>query len=259
MRRRGRGPRNGFGGGLFLAVLVLVLAVATGYAGTRYIVYPYLLNGGGSAEKGTADGQNAAPGGTEPGSGSSGSGSSGSGIVAGKQDISDLTPGAVTGGATGAAGEEAAETSLKTVGAGESGQAAGTSASQNASQVSATLYNLQFGSFSTEAAAQEEQNALRIQGIASYVIRKDDAYKVLGMPYLSKDAAKNAAGILKASVSDVFVSTATVSFPDEKQKESLTGLLNSYSAAEQSQDPGKATVLSGMQGPIITMMEGLMK
>lgn len=233
MRRRGRGPRNSFGGGLFLAVLVLVLAVATGYAGTRYIVAPYLLNSGNTGEKGAGHRENSTAGGV-----AQASNGSGSGIVAGKQDITELTPGAVTEGAAGVAAMTAAK---------------------NTSQVSATLYSLQFGSFSTEAAAVEEQKTLQAQGISSYIVQKDNAFKVLGMPYLNKDTAKSAAGVLKPTINDVFVSTATVSFTDEKQKESLTGLLTSYAAAEQSQDPGKAAVLSGMQGPIITMMEGLMK
>lgn len=250
MRRRGRGPRNSFGGGLFLAVLVLVLAVATGYAGTRYIVAPYLLNSGNAGEKGAGLGQSSTAGGV-----AQASNGSGSGIVAGKQDITELTPGAVTGGAAGVKEEKPAQTSAN----GTAVEDAETTAAKNTSQVSATLYSLQFGSFSTEAAAVEEQKTLQAQGISSYIVQKDNAFKVLGMPYLNKDTAKSAAGVLKPTINDVFVSTATVFFTDEKQKESLTGLLSSYAAAEQSQDPGKAAVLSGMQGPIITMMEGLMK
>ena len=43
MRKRKYYPRRGMGSSFSVFIFVIILAVAVGYAGTKYIIYPYLL------------------------------------------------------------------------------------------------------------------------------------------------------------------------------------------------------------------------
>lgn len=233
MGRRSRGPRPGFFGSLLISGLIVILAVAVGYAGTKYVIYPFLLNGESNASDGVSgsDGGKTAAGRAEaskegtpkPQAGNL----SGAGVITGEQHVTELTAGAVVPTSDG--------------------------------QISETLYSIQFGSFSTKEGAETEKQTLLKQGVSSYVWENGSAFKVMGMPYLQKDRAKEAAGALKAALNDVYVTSVTAHFPDENQKKTLNGLLDSYTAIEQSQDQGKAATLAALQGPIIMMMEGLMK
>lgn len=240
MVRRSRRPRPGFSGSLLISGLIVILAVAVGYAGTKYVIYPFLLNGGIKAEDT----------GTRAGAGGSGSDGAdkaqpqtvkptGSGVVTGEQKVTDLTPGAIT---PTSAAVSAPAPEKKPEG-----------------QISETLYSIQFGSFSAKEGAQAEKQALLSQGISAYIWENGGAFKVMGMPYLQKDRAKEAAGALKSALNDVYVASMTVPFPDENQKKTLNGLLDSYTAIEQSSDQSQAAVLASLQGPIIMMMEGLMQ
>ena len=51
---------------------------------------------------------------------------------------------------------------------------------------------IQFGSFSTKAAAKERASELKDEGIKTSVIEKDDCYKVVGEIFSTKDKAKTA-------------------------------------------------------------------
>lgn len=53
-------------------------------------------------------------------------------------------------------------------------------------------YVIQFGSFSTKAAAKERTSELKDEGIKTSVIEKDDCYKVVGEIFSTKDKAKTA-------------------------------------------------------------------
>ena len=53
-------------------------------------------------------------------------------------------------------------------------------------------YVIQFGSFSTKAAAKERVAELKDEGIKTSVIEKDDYYKVVGEIFTTKDKAKTA-------------------------------------------------------------------
>ena len=53
-------------------------------------------------------------------------------------------------------------------------------------------YVIQFGSFSTKAAAKERASELKDEGIKTSVIEKDDYYKVVGEIFSTKDKAKTA-------------------------------------------------------------------
>ena len=53
-------------------------------------------------------------------------------------------------------------------------------------------YVIQFGSFSTKAAAKERASELKDEGIKTSIIEKDDCYKVVGEIFSTKDKAKTA-------------------------------------------------------------------
>lgn len=53
-------------------------------------------------------------------------------------------------------------------------------------------YVIQFGSFSTKAAAKERASELKDEGIKTSVIEKDDYYKVVGEIFSTKEKAKTA-------------------------------------------------------------------
>lgn len=272
MGRRGRGSRPGFWGSALISGLIVILAVSVGYAGTKYVIYPFLLNGGIKVE----DGGMRSKGG---GSGSAGEAkdqsqsqsqpqaakTTGSGVIMGEQKVTELTPGAVTptGLSTGAAIDvlTSASADRLTGSNAKAPTAAGVPAPEKKleGQFSETVYSIQFGSFGTKEGAQTEKQTLLGLGISSYVWETGNAFKVMGMPYLQKDKAKEAAGVLKSALNDVYVASMTVPFPDENQKKTLNGLLDSYTAMEQSSDQSQAALLTSLQGPIIMMMEGLMK
>lgn len=280
MGRRGRGSRPGFFGSVLISGLVVILAVSVGYAGTKYVIYPFLLNGGIKAE----DGGTRLEGGE---SGSSGEAKvqsqsqsqsqtakpTGSGVIMGEQRVTELTPGAVTptGVSTGTAVDVLTSAPADDPTSASANRLTGSTAKASATasdpapekkpegRFSETVYSIQFGSFGTKEGAQTEKQTLLGLGISSYIWETGNAFKVIGMPYLQKNKAKAAAGVLKSALNDVYVASMTVPFPDENQKKTLNGLLDSYTAMEQSSDQSQAAVLTSLQGPIIMMMEGLMK
>ncbi len=176
MRKRKYYPRRGMGSSFSVFIFVIILAVAVGYAGTKYIIYPYLLGTSTSMKSEDLDstGSNLT---TETGIDEISSVPS---IIIDKQDIKD----------------ESSDTNDKSV-------------APNASIVSEGNakgpFCVQFGSFGSKSGAEVMSKELESSGIYSYVYETDGSYKVLGLPYSSEEKAKEAAAVVSAVVSDVFV------------------------------------------------------
>ncbi|MGI6748600.1 MAG: SPOR domain-containing protein [Anaerovoracaceae bacterium] len=176
MRKRKYYPRRGMGSSFSVFIFVIILAVAVGYAGTKYIIYPYLLGTSTSMKSEDLDspGNNLT---TETGIDEISSVPS---IIIDKQDIKD----------------ESSDTNDKSV-------------APNASIVSEGNakgpFCVQFGSFGSISGAEVMSKELESSGIYSYVYETDGSYKVLGLPYSSEEKAKEAAAVVSAVVSDVFV------------------------------------------------------
>lgn len=168
------------GMGLSIFIFVIVLAIATGYAGTKYVVFPYLLNN--PSENSTEEIQDA-------GEATSGSGidviSSLPSIIIDQQDVKDLST------------NSAIDTSRTTVNL-------ETANTGDASYLKGP-FSVQFGSFSTKEGAESLSYELTQKGIYSYVYESGGNHKVLGLPYADKEKAQEAARIVSAAVTDVFV------------------------------------------------------
>lgn len=174
MKRRNRYPRRDSRTGFSIFIIVIILAIAAGYAGTKYIIFPYLLGNDKAAESGEQTGADV----TATGSGVDVLPDTPSVII----DQQNLTNDAANNGNTG-------------TDSGNAGVAAG----------GAGPFCVQFGSFSAKEGADALSNELTGKGIYSYVYESGGNYKVLGLPYPNKDKAKEAAAIVSAAVSDVFV------------------------------------------------------
>jgi len=167
MRRRNRYPGRSTSTGFTAFIVVVILAVAVGYAGTKYIIYPYLL-GNHTEEKTGQYGADNAP---------TGSAvdviSSAPSIIIDQRDVKEETPNIPDSGSAAAGGNGP--------------------------------YCVQFGSFSTKAGAETMSSELSGHGIYSYVYESGGSYKVLGLPYSDEAKAREAANIVSEVVSDVFV------------------------------------------------------
>jgi len=146
---------------------VIILAVAAGYAGTKYIIFPYLLGNSPaeSSENRTGGDKTASDAAVDT------IASPPSVIIDGQ----DLKNGAANSGNSGAV------------------------SSANGP------FSVQFGSFSTKAGADQMSAELTGKGIYSYVYESGGSYKVLGLPYSTEEKAKQAASVVSSVVSDVFV------------------------------------------------------
>lgn len=172
MKRRNRYPRRGQSAGFSVSifVLVIILAIAVGYAGTKYIIYPYLLGNNASEEQGQT-GQTGQTGDIAATGSAVDSNTSVPSIIIDQQDLVDQlvqNPGTLV---TGGAGP----------------------------------YCVQFGSFSTKDGADAMSVQLSGEGIYSYVLESGGTYKVLGLPYADETKAREAADVVSSVVSDVFV------------------------------------------------------
>lgn len=230
MRRHRYSQRGGGGKGSLLLVGILILAVAAGYAGTKYFIAPYILEGKlwAPQQSGQAQGQDPAGNGSENGT---------PGVISGEQDIKDakdMPTGAavtVTGAAAGTQTPQTTAPAAGVNGAGTQGtngtdgqqqtpqpQGSGTAAttpqtgqSQSASAPAPSAatgkYAVQFGSFSTKEAANKAVSELAAKNITASVIQRGDAYKVVGASFDTKDQAKAEAERLKGAAEDAFVTT----------------------------------------------------
>ena len=70
----------------------------------------------------------------------------------------------------------------------------------------ATGYALQFGSYTTKAAAEKSVNQLKSSGVKAEIIEKDGAFKVIGPLFDTKEKAKEALQKMDESVG-AFVTT----------------------------------------------------
>jgi hypothetical protein len=166
MRRRSHYPRRNVRTGFSVFVIVIILAVAAGYAGTKYIIFPYLL-GNNPAEEGTT----------------------GSGDNIATNTAVDVIPNAPS--------VIIDQQDLK--------NGSETNGNNNVASDTKGPFSVQFGSFSTQTGADEMSAELSGKGIYSYVYESGGSYKVLGLPYSSEGKAKQAAAVVAAVVSDVFV------------------------------------------------------
>lgn len=172
MKRRYRYPGRSTGNGFTLFIIVIILAIAVGYAGTKYIVYPYLLGNGGVSD--TED-QDPAP--SDNGTDTVTSLPS---VIIDQQNVQNQNQeqNPITGDASG--GSQTIDSSKGP-------------------------FSVQFGSFSTKPGADAMTEELTGKGIYSYVYESNGTFKVLGLPYSSEAKAKEAAAIVSAVVSDAFV------------------------------------------------------
>lgn len=168
MKKRYRYPRRDARTGFSVFIIVIILAVAAGYAGTKYIIFPYLLGNSPAESAGEQTGgdkkatDSAVDTITSPPS-----------VIIDKQNL----------------------TNDATTENGNSNTASGGNGP----------FSVQFGSFTTKDGADALSAELTGKGIYSYVYESGGSYKVLGLPYSTEAKAKEAASVVSAVVSDVFV------------------------------------------------------
>jgi hypothetical protein len=167
MKRRNRYPRRDAKAGFSIFIIVLILAVAAGYAGTKYIIFPYLLGNNPAESSGDQTGgdktatETAVDTITSPPS-----------VIIDKQNLTNDT-------------SNNGNSNVVTGGNGP--------------------FSVQFGSFSAKTGADKLSAELTGKGIYSYVYESNGSYKVLGLPYSTEEKAREAASVVSAVVSDVFV------------------------------------------------------
>ncbi|HVI39246.1 MAG TPA: SPOR domain-containing protein [Anaerovoracaceae bacterium] len=169
MKRRNRYPRRDARAGFSVFIIIIILAVAAGYAGTKYIVFPYLLGNDPASENQNSQDNTATDTAVDviPNSPS---------VIIDQQNLKNDTPGSAANN-------------------GNSDVISGTGGP----------FSVQFGSFSTKTGADKFSAELTGKGIYSYVYESDGSYKVLGLPYSTEAKAREAAAVVSAAVSDVFV------------------------------------------------------
>lgn len=168
MKRRSRYPGRDARAGFSVFIVVIILAVAAGYAGTKYIIYPYLLGNNPAESTGEQNGDD-----NQASNTSTDTVSSPPSIIIDQQNLKDGTD----------SGNE-----NPSVSSGGNGP-----------------FSVQFGSFSAKEGADVLSAELSGKGIYSYVYESGGSYKVLGLPYSTEEKAREAASVVSAVVSDVFV------------------------------------------------------
>ena len=171
MKRRTRYPKRDARTGFSVFIIVIILAVAAGYAGTKYIIFPYLL--------GNNPAENAGEQTTEPNTATESAVdviSSSPSIIIDQQNLKNDNPDAV-----------------------------GNNGNTNVVTSEKGPFCVQFGSFSAKDGAESLSVELSGKGIYSYVYETGGSYKVLGLPYTTEEKAREAASVVSAVVSDVFV------------------------------------------------------
>lgn len=167
MRRRNRYPRRDVRTGFSVFIIIIILAVAAGYAGTKYIIVPYLLEPAASENSDDNDGN-------------------GKTATEAAVDVITSPPSVIIDGQN-----------LK--------NDSTNSGNSNAVSSAKGPFSVQFGSFSSVEGAEAMSAELTGKGIYSYVYESGGSYKVLGLPYSTEEKARQAASVVSAAVSDVFV------------------------------------------------------
>ncbi len=167
MRKNYRYPRRDAKTGFSVFIIVIILAVAAGYAGTKYIIYPYLMGNNPVERDGEQDRKSNAESDTAV-------------------DVIPSSPSIIID-----------RQNLKNGTEGEGGNSATTGGNGP--------YSVQFGSFTTKNGAEILSEELTGKGIYSYVYESGGSFKVLGLPYTTEEKAREAASIVSAVVSDAFV------------------------------------------------------
>lgn len=168
MKKHYRYPKRDARTGLSVFIIVIILAVAAGYAGTKYIIFPYLL--------GNQPADSAAEQSLEDKTATDTAVSvipSAPSIIIDQQNLKNDPP---------------AETAAQGTVSGSNGP-----------------FSVQFGSFSAKESADTLTTQLSEAGIYSYVYESGGSYKVLGLPYSTEEKAREAASVVSAVVADVFV------------------------------------------------------
>lgn len=197
-RRKRRPPAYGGRGmqvSLLPILMIICLSVCAGYLTAKYVVYPLLgyepaeLNvweklKPGDGDKTDTDQETAE---TRQTSEASEKASAKAGTQAGETEQMETEPTAESKAAT-----ESAPSKTVIEDKAEVRQAAG--------------YALQFGSYSTKAAAQKSLNQLKNSGIKAKIVEKDGAYKIIGKLFDTKEQAKKHLNGLDESVG-AFITT----------------------------------------------------
>ena len=227
MRRRRYGARKKTEKGHLFLVGLLMMSIVTGYFATKYFIKPYIFEGKQWAWKSAENESNETIetiGENKNIDESKGASTvSSSGVITGEQKVEvlgdenekeaekqsqmDKNPQTGTGLNQGDAPSQTREGDSTDSGAPASA-AAGSSAVSTTADSSASnsgVYAVQFGSFSTKQAAESMVSQLKSKNISSYVMEKDEAYKVLGMSFDTKEKASQEAQRLRPEVSDVYV------------------------------------------------------
>jgi cell division protein FtsN len=165
MRRRYRYPRRDARTGFSIFIVVIILAVVAGYAGTKYIIFPYLL---GNSPAESSESQT-------------------------DKTVSDAAVDTITSPPSVIIDQQNLKNDATNTG------------NPDAVSSTNGPFSVQFGSFSTKAGADTMSAELTGKGIYSYVYESGGSYKVLGLPYSTEEKAKQAASIVSSVVSDVFV------------------------------------------------------
>ncbi|NLY71879.1 MAG: SPOR domain-containing protein [Clostridiales bacterium] len=171
MSRRRGGYNRRYGRGLIVFVIIVILAIGSGYLTTKYFIGSFF------GDKMNADTQN-----------SNDQDFSGSSIIVGQQDIT----------------EENNE-NIKTENPSANNNADG---KDENTQYKITLYCIQYGSFSSKEGAEQIAQNLKASNIDTMVFITDGSYKVLGTPYIKEEVAREALANMKTIAGeDIFITT----------------------------------------------------
>ncbi|MGI6731120.1 MAG: SPOR domain-containing protein [Anaerovoracaceae bacterium] len=178
---RGYRPRKRSGSVFTIFVVIVLLAVAAGYAGTKYIIYPIFLQDSGVDGSINSENQN------------------------GSQAQSDIdvttSPPSVTIDSQTNPDENQEVTEQS-----QEAQVKNDSEQENQAVPSGKgPYTVQFGNFTTREAADSYAKELTQQGIYTYIYEDDSTFKVLGLPYGEKAKAQEAVSVISSIVEDAFV------------------------------------------------------
>lgn len=168
------------GAGFTIFIFIIVLALVVGYAGTKFVLYPYLLNNSQIEE---SDGQ--------PGIDTNVNSDE-------NTDADDK----VDSTKPKADADTIINTSVPSI---IIDQQNITELDKVSISDSKGPFTVQFGSFATADGAEVLSSELTAKGIYSYVLESDGSHKVLGLPYSEKSKAQEAMTIVSTEVADAFV------------------------------------------------------